>query len=70
MFRSAQIVEAVLQKQGFQASWLDARKVLFVSRGETGPIVDWDRSRSEVQKWLSNLPAEVNVVAITGDALS
>jgi aspartokinase/homoserine dehydrogenase 1 len=64
--RSAQLLDALLRKKGFNAAWLDARNVLFVSRGETGPIVDWERSKAETDKWLAALPANVDVVAVTG----
>lgn len=56
---SAQILNAYLATQhkagtsGIPAStWLDARQVLVVKPGETGPRVDWEVSKPRFQAWV------------------
>ena len=67
---SAQIFQAHLQaiqadNSRFPRSrWLDARKVLVVRPGETGPVVDWEVSTSRLAAWLKT--EEVPWVVITG----
>ena len=50
---SAQMLNARMLDQGEDSQWLDARKVLIVSHGETGPSVDWDLSREKLLELLS-----------------
>lgn len=55
---SAQMLDAYLRTQhgkhpGIpQSRWLDARQVLTVRPGETGPVVDWEVSKPRFQNWL------------------
>lgn len=46
------------------AAWLDAREVLVVRHGETGPAVDWERTGELLSAWLAAHP--VQRVVITG----
>lgn len=61
---SAQLLGAHLSAQGRRARWLDARKVLVVTRGETGPVIDWGASRALLGPWLASDP--VDDLVITG----
>ncbi|MDR3606384.1 MAG: bifunctional aspartate kinase/homoserine dehydrogenase I [Oligoflexia bacterium] len=61
---SAQILNACMNKRGVAAQWLDARLVLVVTHGETGPVIDWELSRKKLDAWLERV-AERNIV-ITG----
>ena len=60
---SAQLLNTFLRCSS-DSTWLDAREVLVVREGELGPLVDWDESRSRLERWLSG-HAEPRVV-ITG----
>ncbi len=55
---SAQILAAYLTQTGIpsqgKTDWLDARKVLVVRPGETGPVVDWTISKERFQNWAAN----------------
>ncbi len=59
---SAQLLGAFRASQGRATRWLDARKVLVVRPGETGPIIDWEVSRANVARWLATEPAEELVI--------
>ena len=47
-----------------KSRWLDARQVLTVRPGETGPIVDWEISKPRFQQWLNE--SETPWIVITG----
>lgn len=59
---SAQMLGAHLAVAGKSARWLDARKVLVVRPGETGPVVDWSASRALLDVWTAADPAETLVI--------
>jgi len=59
---SAQMLGAHLGAAGRNARWLDARKVLVVRPGETGPVVDWSASRALLMAWLASEPADELVI--------
>jgi aspartokinase/homoserine dehydrogenase 1 len=63
---SAQMLHAYLRSQervqGSTIQWLDARKVLIVHPGETGPVVDWQASRFKLQEWLAKNPASLLII--------
>jgi len=59
---SAQMLGAHLAATGRSARWLDARKVLVVRPGETGPVVDWSASRALLMAWLASEPADELVI--------
>jgi bifunctional aspartokinase / homoserine dehydrogenase 1 len=61
---SARMLNAYMCKLGMQSTWLDARQVLFVTHGETGPVIDWELSRKKLDQWLSAVSAEY--IIITG----
>ena len=62
---SAQAMCLYLQKQGHDASWLDARQVLIVEHGEAPvPVVDWDATGLKLSDWLAANDAPL--VVITG----
>lgn len=48
---SARIFCAYLQEQGVDTDSLDARDVLVIEHGETGPIVDWPTTRKRLSEW-------------------
>jgi len=50
---NAPLVAAASRAAGFDAVALDAREVLFVAPGETGPAVDWERSGAALTAWLA-----------------
>jgi aspartokinase/homoserine dehydrogenase 1 len=59
---SAPLVAAALRAAGDSAAALDAREVLVVTAGETGPRVDWERSGARLATWLAARP-EPRIVA-------
>ena len=59
---SAQMLGAHLRATGRSARWLDARKVLVVRPGETGPVVDWSASRALLMAWLASEPTDELVI--------
>ncbi|MBK6535854.1 MAG: bifunctional aspartate kinase/homoserine dehydrogenase I [Deltaproteobacteria bacterium] len=59
---SAQMLGAHLGATGRSARWLDARKVLVVRPGETGPVVDWSASRALLMAWLASEPTDELVI--------
>jgi aspartokinase/homoserine dehydrogenase 1 len=61
---SAQLLEAHLHAHSPAVAWLDARKVLVVEHGETGPTVDWKTTRPRFLEWQKANRAET--VVITG----
>jgi aspartokinase/homoserine dehydrogenase 1 len=61
---SAQLLGAFLAAGGVDARWLDARKVLVVRPGETGPVIDWAASRALLAAWQASDP--VSDLVITG----
>ncbi|GAM22519.1 hypothetical protein SAMD00019534_056940 [Acytostelium subglobosum LB1] len=64
---SARLLTLFLQSRGVNANWLDTRQTLFVSKGECGPVVDWERSEAELANWMSkNYTPELSILIITG----
>ena len=61
---SARFLRAQLSKDGVDAVWLDARKVLVVSDVEIGVSVDWEKSRAKLFEWLAE--HRERFVVITG----
>lgn len=61
---SAQLLHAYLEleSQWPKSKWLDAREVLIVRPGETGPLVDWEISQTRFQLWLLENPTPWVVV--------
>lgn len=59
---SAQIVAAALAARGKTAAWLDARDVLVVDEGQMGPVVAWETSRDNTERWMQSRSPEVLVV--------
>jgi len=51
---NAPLVAAALRAAGADAAALDAREVLVVTHGETGPVVDWDVSSKKLRLWLGS----------------
>lgn len=69
--RSAQTTCAVLLKAGYKSTWLDARSVLFVEKGDSGaPFPEWSLSKSAIAKWQADLAEDVVAVVITGTQFS
>ena len=48
---SSRILHALLQKQGQDAAWLDARKIVVLETGDAGKTVNWDASRIGLDGW-------------------
>ncbi len=66
-FWSAQILHAYLTAMNLKANWLDTRKVLFVKQGETGPVIQWEKTKSTFNDWLtSNEIENCDYLVITG----
>jgi aspartokinase/homoserine dehydrogenase 1 len=61
---SARLLAAHLGSRGHDAVWLDAREVLVVQPAEPAPAVDWERTRENLDGWLSD--HEEKIVVITG----
>ncbi len=59
---SARLLAAHLAAGGEAASWLDAREVLVVTPGETGPVVDWDAASARLRSRLPGRPGGPLVV--------
>ena len=58
---SARLLAALLSQSGVDAGWLDAREVLVVTPSEPA-VVDWDRSRANLEEWLSSNAHDVTVI--------
>lgn len=61
---SARLLAAHLAHSGVSATMLDARGILVVSPAETTPMVDWDTSAANLERWLAENAEDV--VVITG----
>jgi aspartokinase/homoserine dehydrogenase 1 len=61
---SAQVLAGYLGAGGESVDWLDARDVLVVGRGELGPVIDWDETRTRLDGWLKS--RDIEYVIITG----
>jgi aspartokinase/homoserine dehydrogenase 1 len=61
---SAQLLCALLQSRGEDATWLDARQVLVVEPTGRTVAVDWEVSREKIAAWLSKQSA--SLVVVTG----
>ena len=61
---SAQLLNAYLQSQGKNSTWLDARTVLTVLPTDANVNVDWKDSRAKIAQWLEKTSQEF--VVITG----
>ncbi|MBA3543051.1 MAG: bifunctional aspartate kinase/homoserine dehydrogenase I [Chthoniobacterales bacterium] len=59
---SAQLLNAHLQAEGIQSSYLDARTLLTVEPGKSTVTVDWERSQQQTDQWLSGLTSDWVVV--------
>lgn len=62
---SALLLQAYLQDVGMACNRLDARTVLTVRTGSTGPVIDWDDSRQRLADWRTGQPAAPAIV-VTG----
>lgn len=51
---SAQLLNAYLISIGTRSQWLDAREVLIVKNGDTGPIIDWKLSETKLQNRIAD----------------
>lgn len=61
---SARLLAGYLAAQGVSVDMLNARRVLVVSHGKLGPVVDWEATRARFAAWRSGRTADV--VVITG----
>ncbi|MFQ5523441.1 MAG: bifunctional aspartate kinase/homoserine dehydrogenase I [Acidimicrobiia bacterium] len=61
---SARLLASYLTTLETPAAWLDAREVLVVQPAEMAPLVDWERARSNLTRWLEASTADS--VVITG----
>ncbi len=61
---SAQVLAGYLASLDQPVEWLDAREVLRIKEGELGPVVDWEKSREDFQRWLP--PHRPKFLVITG----
>jgi aspartokinase/homoserine dehydrogenase 1 len=70
---SARLLAAHLAGEGEDVACLDAREVLRVEPGRTGPLVDWKTSRDLLRAWRDRNPARCLVItgyiAATGDGV-
>ncbi|EFA75631.1 predicted protein [Heterostelium album PN500] len=64
---SALLLTLYLRSRGISTSWLDTRKTLYVSKGECGPVIDWNRSESELTQWMKlNFTVDLKILIVTG----
>ena len=61
---SARLLAEYLSDSGLDATWLDARSVLYVNTGSLVPIPDWDRSAQALDAWLGE--HEERIIVVTG----
>ena len=61
---SAQRLALLLRSMEVDAAWLDARKVLQVEPAHLAPVVNWEVSRDNWSRWVTDEPA--SVVVVTG----
>lgn len=61
---SARLLAAHLQTRELSVGMLDARDILVVTPAETAPMVDWERSRANLDAWLAE--SSHDIVVITG----
>ncbi|MEM7204372.1 MAG: bifunctional aspartate kinase/homoserine dehydrogenase I [Planctomycetota bacterium] len=59
---SAQILCALLQGEGTDATWLDAREVLVVAHATTGPAVRWTETQDRLRAWLGTHQEAIAVI--------
>ena len=59
---SAQLLDAYLNSEGINSSYLDARTLLTVEPGEIAASVDWARSQAQTAQWLAGLTSKWVVV--------
>lgn len=59
---SAQIVAGCLASKGHAVEWLDAREVLVANAGHLGPVIDWEKTRSQCEQWLRGRAPEYLVI--------
>ena len=59
---SAQVLNAYLQSQGKNSTWLDARTVLTVIPTDAQVLVDWKDSRAKISDWQKKTSDEYVVV--------
>ena len=60
---SSLMLDACLRSRGASSTWLDAREVLVVEKGELGAMVDWEASAAKLK---AHLPKPGDRVVITG----
>ena len=64
---SAQILSAYLKKNGKEAQYLDARKVLTITPLEKGVAIDWENSKQKLTAWFqSHSISSHSILVITG----
>jgi aspartokinase/homoserine dehydrogenase 1 len=61
---SAQLLHAHLAEAGHSVQWLNARDVLFVEHGVTGPVVDWESTADRLSARLNG--ERCKILVITG----
>ena len=61
---SARILCAHLNHLGIAAEWVNARDIIIVTHGETGPAVDWAKTEVNLSRWQEQ--ASPRHVVITG----
>jgi aspartokinase/homoserine dehydrogenase 1 len=61
---SACLLNAHLKAIGIASTWLDARTLLTVEPGDSNVSVDWERSKSQTDRWLKAL--KTDWVVVTG----
>lgn len=59
---SAQLLNALLQNQGYASDWLDAREVLVVEPLEQSVVVNWEVSTSRMKEWLAQHSSRLVIV--------
>lgn len=59
---SARIIEAYLRSLGRSTAFVDAREVVIIAHGDTGPVVDWAASGRRLAEHLDTHPAEWLVI--------
>ncbi len=61
---SARLLAAYLHSLGHDVAWMDAREILVVRPSEPAPSVDWELSKTNLDRWLAG--NERRIVVITG----
>ncbi len=61
---SSRLLAALWKKSNSEVHWVDARKILVVENGETGPLLQWDRCQKNMDQFCEN--AKSGPYVITG----